>query len=190
MTRVPVLTRGRHPTPAHGWCLLELVSALADEVWSDRPAAVHPVLAAVARCANDESTPAGRRALLRFAVPLLGTADAPAGTGARLAAHCLGVAGRQAWWAAPVWLRRAPALVAGRATRCVAVAAGGRRDEALRALLDDCLVLCGRSKGAGEAPRVLRPPPPVRPQVLPGGRTRTGEHYPSCASGRLGMRER
>ncbi|MFE2757740.1 hypothetical protein ACFXGA_37630 [Actinosynnema sp. NPDC059335] len=135
-TRLPRLAAGRHVTPAHGCCLLELVSLLADEEWTDRPAAVHPVLAAVARCVNDLSTPTGRRALPALAVPLIGTARARR-THA-LVEHCLRAAGLprarwMTWW---------PALAAHRATRAVAVAAGGRRDEALRRLLAECTALC------------------------------------------------
>jgi hypothetical protein len=94
--RLPRLSGGWHATPADGWCLMELASVLAGEVWSDRPAAVHPVLASVARCVNDESGPAGRRRLLPFAVSLLGTAGAAEPVSAQLVVHCVRRAG--AWY--------------------------------------------------------------------------------------------
>jgi hypothetical protein len=69
------LDRGRHRGPADGQCLLELVSVLAGEPWSDHPRCVHPVLAAVARRVNDECTDSRRPQLVAFARPLIGTAD-------------------------------------------------------------------------------------------------------------------
>ncbi|MCC8244582.1 hypothetical protein [Saccharothrix luteola] len=135
-TRLPRLAPGRHVTPAHGCCLLELVSALADEEWTDRPATVHPVLGAVARRVNDLSTPDGRRALLVFAVPLIGTSTARCADA--LVEHCLRAAGRPR----ARWTRWWPALAVHRATKEVALAAGEHRDEALRRLLAECAELC------------------------------------------------
>ncbi|MFD0204553.1 MULTISPECIES: hypothetical protein [Saccharothrix] len=146
-TRLPRLTPGRHVTPAHGCCLLELVSTLADEEWTDRPATVHPVLAAVARCVNDYSTQNGRRALLVFAVPLVGTARARCTKA--LVEHCLRAVGRPA----AKWMTWWPTLAVHRATRAVAIAAGERRDEALRRLLAECTALCrdeGCPHGTGD----------------------------------------
>ncbi|MEU4764372.1 hypothetical protein AB0H12_14030 [Actinosynnema sp. NPDC023794] len=139
-TRLPRLAPGRHVTPAHGCCLLELVSALADEEWTDRPATVHPVLGAVARRVNDLSTPDGRRALLVFAVPLIGTSDARCADA--LVEHCLRAARRPRAW----WTRWWPALAVHRATEAVALAAGQHRDEALRRLLAECAELCLTTK--------------------------------------------
>ncbi|WP_309113710.1 hypothetical protein [Saccharothrix sp.] len=127
-TRLPHLAPGRHPTPAHGRCLLELVSQLADEVWSDRPAAVHPVLAAVARCVNDRTTPHGRQALLPLAVPLLHTANAPAHA---IVDHCLRTAGLKKRW----WTGIFPTMAVARAVRRL------NTDEALRRLLTECVHL-------------------------------------------------
>ncbi|MCS7484033.1 hypothetical protein ACFFQW_31600 [Umezawaea endophytica] len=134
MTRVPRLSRGRHPTPGHGQCLLELVSTLAGEVWSDRPAAVHPVLASIARSVNDECTDDGRQLLLPFAAGLLHTTRAPV---VDLVLHCTSLAGIK-----PLRGRLIAPTVVAHATRIVALRAGDRRDDVLHHLLADCLALC------------------------------------------------
>lgn len=131
MTR---LSRGRHPTPGHGQCLLELVSTLAGEVWSDRPAAVHPVLASIARAVNDECTDEGRQRLVPFAAELLHTTRAPT---VDLVLHCTTVAGVN-----PVRGKLFAPTVVAHATRVAALKAGDRRDEVLHRLLADCLALC------------------------------------------------
>jgi hypothetical protein len=69
-----MLTPGRHRDPRDGRCLLELVSVLAGERWTDHPRCVHPVLASIARRANDACSDAGRDALIPLALPLIGTA--------------------------------------------------------------------------------------------------------------------
>ena len=53
---VPILSRGRHHDPGHGVCLMELTAFLAGEPHTDHPACTHPVLAAVARVANDATS--------------------------------------------------------------------------------------------------------------------------------------
>ena len=150
--RLPVLSRGRHPTPSQGQCLLELVSELSGEVWSDRPAAVHPVLASVARCVNDESTADGRQRLIPFAAQMIGTDQAKEPVSVALVTHCRTVALRRpvhelTGWdrlAAPSLAYRfcvAPLAAAG-ATRTVAAAAGAQKDDVLHHLLADCVAIC------------------------------------------------
>ncbi|GAA3598116.1 hypothetical protein [Kribbella ginsengisoli] len=73
-------------------CVLELVSKLAREPWTDRPACVHPVLGAVARMVHDHSTKAGRRALLPFAADFIDTARVGFDGSARLVALCTSTA--------------------------------------------------------------------------------------------------
>jgi hypothetical protein len=73
-------------------CVLELVSKLAREPWTDRPTCVHPVLGSIARMVHDHSTKAGRRALLPLAPAFLGTARAGFETSARLVALCISTA--------------------------------------------------------------------------------------------------
>jgi hypothetical protein len=72
---VPVAP-GRHPAPGDEACLMELASALAREPWSDHPACVHPVLAAVARAVNDRVGDAAREWLAPLLPRMIGTADA------------------------------------------------------------------------------------------------------------------
>ncbi|MGW6929374.1 hypothetical protein ACWGE0_04855 [Lentzea sp. NPDC054927] len=127
MSRVPRLAKGWHQTPADGCCLMELTSLLAGEVWSDRPACVHPVLACVARCVNDQSTEDGRRKLLPFATKVIGTEKAPAH---RLITHCV----RRAGIAVPWWWPRD--WVVARAVRAMT------GDEVLRRLLAECVAIC------------------------------------------------
>jgi hypothetical protein len=73
---VPVLARGTHLTPNHGACLMEFVSILAGEAFSDSPRCTHPALATLARVVNDTVSDGARPALLQFA-PLLAGADSP-----------------------------------------------------------------------------------------------------------------
>jgi hypothetical protein len=71
---------------------MELVSRLAREPWTDRPACVHPVLSAVARAAHDHSSSAGRRELLSLAQHFVGTARTGFEPSARLVAICVSTA--------------------------------------------------------------------------------------------------
>lgn len=71
---------------------MELVSRLAREPWTDRPACVHPVLGAIARAVHDHSTPAGRRELLPLAPHFLNTNTPGAEPAARLVALCTSTA--------------------------------------------------------------------------------------------------
>jgi hypothetical protein len=66
---------GRHARPGDEGCLMELASALAREPWSDHPACVHPVLAAVARAVNDRVGDTAREWLAPLVPPMIGTAD-------------------------------------------------------------------------------------------------------------------
>jgi len=50
---MPVLRGGKHRRPEQGSCLMEYVSVLAGERFSDRPRCTAPVLARLARHAND-----------------------------------------------------------------------------------------------------------------------------------------
>ncbi|RZU16465.1 hypothetical protein EV645_4032 [Kribbella rubisoli] len=73
-------------------CVMELVSRLAREPWTDRPACVHPVLSAVARAVHDHSSSAGRRELLPLAPLFLDTASPGFEPSARLVALCVSTA--------------------------------------------------------------------------------------------------
>ncbi len=67
---LPVLSRGRHRSPARGACFLEYTALLAGEPFGDAPRCVDAELAAVLRHANDVLSAADRPRLL----PLLGRA--------------------------------------------------------------------------------------------------------------------
>lgn len=78
--------------PSLDGCLLEIVSQLAGEPWTDRPTCVHPTLLAIARAVNDLSTDAGRMALRPLAPQLVGTARPGFEASARLVAVCVSTA--------------------------------------------------------------------------------------------------
>lgn len=71
---------------------MELVSRLAREPWTDRPACVHPVLGAIARAVHDHSTSAGRQDLLPLAPRFLNTNHPGFEPTARLVALCVSTA--------------------------------------------------------------------------------------------------
>ena len=72
---MPVLSSGGHDSPAEGACVMEYVSLLAGEEWSDSPACTHPVLAAMARRVNDLLPDERRGELVPLIGRLFGTAD-------------------------------------------------------------------------------------------------------------------
>lgn len=73
---LPLLSRGAHTDPADGACLMEYVSLLAGEQFSDRPSCTHPLLAQIARLVNDTSPENVRHELAPLAPGLIGTAGA------------------------------------------------------------------------------------------------------------------
>lgn len=86
------LQAGSHDGPAGGVCVMELASMLSGERFSDRPACVSPVVAALLRGYND-GLDAGRRQMLkRFAADAVGTATdgVPERARRRMAARGLG----------------------------------------------------------------------------------------------------
>lgn len=89
---LPILGRGRHPDPRTGGCLMEYVSLLAGEPWSDHPGCTQPLLAAIARCVNDAVDEAHRQQLLPLAADLAGARNARPLITAGLVAHCVGAA--------------------------------------------------------------------------------------------------
>jgi hypothetical protein len=73
-----MLSQGRHRNPSKGACFMEMASYLAGERWSDHPACTHPLLAAVARLVNDNTTDAGRQRLAPLIPSVIGlTGDDP-----------------------------------------------------------------------------------------------------------------
>lgn len=70
---VPILSPGRHLSPEHGGCFMEIASLLAGEQWSDRPHCTHPLLAAIARSVNDRTSDQRRPALVPLIPSVIGT---------------------------------------------------------------------------------------------------------------------
>jgi hypothetical protein len=85
---VPILSRGKHRSPRKGACFMELVSYLAGERWSDHPACVHPLLAAVARDVNDCTSDAGRARLSDLIPSVIGLVGDDLRMDARIALRC------------------------------------------------------------------------------------------------------
>jgi hypothetical protein len=75
---MPVLAAGMHLMPEDGVCLMEYVSVLAGERFTDHPPCTEPTLAFVARLVNDTISDGGRSVLAPLAAELsiLGRADA------------------------------------------------------------------------------------------------------------------
>lgn len=67
---LPMLAVGHHRDPRDGGCLMEWVSLLAGERWSDHPECTHPLLAHLARVVNDRVGDASRPALMHL-LPML-----------------------------------------------------------------------------------------------------------------------
>jgi hypothetical protein len=77
-TLVPLLTRGKHRSPRKGACFMEFASYLAGEHWSDHPRCTHPLLAAVARLVNDNTSDDARQRLTAMIPSVIGlTSDDP-----------------------------------------------------------------------------------------------------------------
>jgi hypothetical protein len=69
---LPVLSRGKHRTPRKGACFMEFASFLAGERWSDHPRCTHPLLAALARVVNDNSSDDARQRLVGLIPDVIG----------------------------------------------------------------------------------------------------------------------
>jgi hypothetical protein len=69
---MPVLDAGAHRDAEAGSCLMEYVSVLAGERFTDRPRCTHPALAAVAWQVNDAVSSDARQQLATRAVTLIG----------------------------------------------------------------------------------------------------------------------
>jgi hypothetical protein len=93
------LSRGRHSSPEHGACVMELASMLAGEGFSDHPRSVSRPIASFLRGYNDLVDDRRREDLYRYAAHAVGTAG-PAATEAERAARLLD-------WADRLWERRA-----------------------------------------------------------------------------------
>ena len=108
------LSRGAHRSPDEGACVMELVSMLAGEPFSDRPETACPVIGAVLRAFNDLADDERRQELLECAAAVVGSRR-PELEDAR-ARHCVAVAldyhSRQPRWRRVVGGRRRLAALA------------------------------------------------------------------------------
>jgi hypothetical protein len=92
------LSRGRHSSPEHGACVMELASMLAGEGFSDHPRSVSRPIASFLRGYNDLLDDRRRADLYRYAAVTVGTASSRAVEDARVA--------RLLTWADELWERR------------------------------------------------------------------------------------
>ncbi len=92
------LSRGRHSSPEHGACVMELASMLAGEGFTDHPRSVSRPIASFMRGYNDLLDDRRRADLYRYAAQTVGTARSPAVEDARVA--------RLLAWADDLWQRR------------------------------------------------------------------------------------
>lgn len=67
--RLPSLSPGRHRRASDGACVMEYVSVLAGEKFSDRPRCTHPALALLARLVNDRIDDDAVRSRLALLAP-------------------------------------------------------------------------------------------------------------------------
>lgn len=74
---MPVISSGGHDDPSQGACVMEYVSLLAGEDWSDRPSCTDPVLAEAARVINDRCDDYQRHRLVPMIGRLMGTGGQP-----------------------------------------------------------------------------------------------------------------
>lgn len=97
---LPILSRGAHNDPADGACLMEYVSLLAGEAFSDRPRCTHPLLAQIARLVNDTSPDSTRHELAPLAPSLIGTSGSNPRTAPALVSCCsrVGLAADPSAW--------------------------------------------------------------------------------------------
>ena len=72
---LPTLSSGSHDAEQGEACVMEYVSLLAGEEWSDRPECTHPLLAHEARTANDLLRDGDRSRLVPLIGRLFGTTD-------------------------------------------------------------------------------------------------------------------
>lgn len=88
LDHMPVLSRGRHRNPKRGACFMELASYLAGERWSDHPACTHPLLAALARLVNDNTSDANRARLVGLVPSIIDLNADDLRVDARIALRC------------------------------------------------------------------------------------------------------
>src|SRR5258708_2340208 len=81
---LPVISAGSHKSAAEGACVMEYVSMLAGEAFSDYPACTHRALARAAQIANDGLPDDRRHEMVSRINRLFGTNDAEGGEAKRI----------------------------------------------------------------------------------------------------------
>lgn len=79
------LSKGKHTSPLHGACVMELASMLAGEPFTDHPASVCPVIGSLLRAYNDSIDDTRRQDLYAYASTVVGTRASKAVQDARAA---------------------------------------------------------------------------------------------------------
>lgn len=198
-TPIP-LSVGAHLDASEGTCLMELVSVVAAEPWSDRPSCTHPLVAHLARLVNDALSDGARQELRGLVPSLAGAASEDPSAYAAVAHACTehalrvgtspllvhfhrvaqrqlaapGGPGAPVLRMPPRVFRRGPALRAVEAAVDVcARAEGAARDAALTTLLSRGLAAVG-----GPANPAPTPSPATGEDgpVSPAGRTAMSTH--------------
>jgi hypothetical protein len=106
------LSPGRHPSPKHGACVMELASMLAGEPFTDHPRSVSRPLASFLRGYNDMLSDERRQDLYRYAALAVGTSgcdEVEAARAAHLVAWADARARQRARWSPFARRRRAKA---------------------------------------------------------------------------------
>ena len=88
MNAVPFIRSGVGASPADGGCILQVVSWIHNEGWTDDPPCVHPVIRRLAIAANDKLPDGERQKLLDLIPRMMGTASDDRVLSVRLAIVC------------------------------------------------------------------------------------------------------
>lgn len=153
------LDRGKHSSPEHGACVMELASMLAGERFSDRPRTVCPVIGAFLRTYNDALDDERRQDLYRYAADAVGTLG-DVSVERRRARRCVDFVARLApgsrfllrRWSSRRRLAAAGELAARAASRDV----DAERHARTLAFVSELIALGGQDSTPG-APRPRRP---------------------------------
>lgn len=70
---IPVLSHGGHGDPKNGACVMEMVSFITGEKWTDHPRSVHAALAEIARNTNDFVSDDNRNVIANLIPRFIGT---------------------------------------------------------------------------------------------------------------------
>jgi hypothetical protein len=157
------LSRGKHASPEHGACVMELASMLGGEPFSDHPSSVCPVIGVLLRTYNDALDDERRQELYAYAAKVVGSRgsrELEHMRAERVTAWAGELARRRAdrsWWSR-VLHRLTPRepihVAAARAIQTIVVDPRHRDDEVLE-FVDDLL-------GMGSPPT-----PPTGPSLPP-----------------------